>query len=475
MTMTNNHAIDLFMKIEDSLDPYNYKIDGVYFWERIRFKLARCIMQKAGIADLAHDHIEDTTYNTLRAIKKAIKNIFKNNPYFAAHSDVLFFGHSRRKLRADGNYEDIYCDPIIDSLGLSYVYLENSYLGKHLIPAATKNIFYMDCIYLVATMLRKVKIIKINLSKRDLEYLTTIQKRIKELFEVDFDLVRFVKADLEKRASLIPLFKMLIKMIKPKLIVVVCSYGKEVFIEVAKNSNIKVIELQHGNLSSYHLGYSFPGPKRFKSTFPDYFFSFGEMWNKNVELPIGRDNIVAVGFPYLEREVEKYQNVERKKQVIFLSQGSIGKELSRLTYELSKVDGLTYNIVYKLHPGEYKRWREEYPWLINSSVQVVDNDFIHLYQLMAESRVQVGYNSTALYEGLNFGLKTLLYSALGTGSMQYLIDKKLATEVTTVNEILDVLNQLNDLSPIDTTTIFKNNAINNIDKAIWSLLTASDH
>ncbi len=55
-------------------------------------------------------------------------------------------------------------------------------------------------------------------------------------------------------------------------------------------------------------------------------------------------------------------NTIKKKQIIFISQGITGKELSKKAVELSDNNN-GYKIIYKLHPGEFAEWDKEYPWL----------------------------------------------------------------------------------------------------------------
>jgi len=75
---------------------------------------------------------------------------------------------------------------------------------------------------------------------------------------------------------------------------------------------------------------------------------------------------------------------------------------------LREHSAVSHDIVYKLHPDEYSNWAERYPWLARSGVDVVGQGGRSLYELFATSTVQVGVSSTALYEGLAFGLDTYL-------------------------------------------------------------------
>lgn len=102
---------------------------------------------------------------------------------------------------------------------------------------------------------------------------------------------------------------------------------------------------------------------------------------------------------------------------MFLSQGEPGERLSRF----AALDH-DWEVTYKLHPGEYSRWRDEYLWLEDVPVQVVDSDSPSLYELFGRSTGQVGAYSTALYEGLYFVLDTYVVDVPGIECVRGLID-----------------------------------------------------
>lgn len=95
---------------------------------------------------------------------------------------------------------------------------------------------------------------------------------------------------------------------------------------------------------------------------------------------------------------------------MFLSQGPIGKRLSNLAIDLAKkLNKDEYRILYKLHPGKKERYKEEYKKLEQYGILVIYKDEDVLYELFANSEVQIGVYTTAVYEGLGFGLDTYIY------------------------------------------------------------------
>jgi len=467
--MQLKEVVAALFEIEERLDLFGQRIDGVYFWERVRVPVYIDILQRAELIHQPHTRPQRTLSNRGRSALRALKNVAIKNPYLASKNELLFLGSARRKLDEDGKWWDIYCDPIIDTLNRSYVYFEPSYLVGHYTPAKTKHIRYLDLPLYLAAVKRKVKLVRVSLTRQEMKLLKAIRDQIHGQFKVQINLDGMVQRDLLFRRSVLPAYQHLLRKVSPRLVFIVCSYGRETVIEACKTVGVPAVELQHGIITSAHLGYSFPGPKRTKRAFPDYLFLFGDLWKENIDYPIGQERIFSVGYPYHEREVKKYSGVNKQDQVLFISQGTVGVEMSRFAVELSQRDEFPFSIVYKLHPGEYSRWRTEYPWLAASGIRVVEDDSIPLYQLLAESRVQVGLNSTALLEGLSFGLRTFLLDQPGIEHMEALIKSGVATVISSVDDLVEETRQ-GKPPEIHTEHFFRPNALNNVTKAIDKLL-----
>ena len=165
-----------------------------------------------------------------------------------------------------------------------------------------------------------------------------------------------------------------------------------------------------------------------------------------------------MGFSYFQEQSKKFKNISANdKQILFISQGVIGKYLSALA--LKAAEKLPdYNIIYKLHPGEYETWKN-YDDLVKASklenVKVIDNSEIELYQLFAQSEYQIGAFSTAIYEGLMFNCKTFILDVPGIEYLNDLIDDGY---VYKINDADDLVENLEKFSPkeYDENFFFKN-------------------
>jgi len=462
--------VESIFQMEEEMDLFSKKINDVHFWEIIRFNVIYQLLQRAGIYGQANTIFEQNPSNTIKYAINAFKNIFFKNPFMAPRCEILFYGSPRRKLMPDGLWWDIYSDPVIDSLQIDYqcLLMEPPIGGNHCIPAKTSNIIYLDFIRFYFRLIKKVNLFFPKPSYQEQSLLHEIENYILTKFNIQIYLKNIVLEKLQERNLSMPVYKLLLKRISPKLIIVICSYGKEVFIEVCKEMGITVIELQHGTISRYHAGYSFPNKNAFKKTFPDYFLSFGEFWKTSVNFPITNEKIINVGYPFFETEIAKYQKEEKKDQIIFISQGTIGKNMSKFAIDLQNRKDCPFKIVYKMHPGEYSRWKQEYPWLIDSGIRVIDDESIPLYKLLAQSKALVGVYSTVVYESLGFGIKIFLLDLPGVEYMEELIRSNLAEVAKSVDYIIHSMS-MEKQSLLDKEYIFKNFPLKNITSAIDSI------
>ena len=138
-------------------------------------------------------------------------------------------------------------------------------------------------------------------------------------------------------------------------------------------------------------------------------------------------------------------------------------------YELYKIDNLDYKIIYKLHPSECEDWQKNFPWLEESDIEVVEFSGKEIYQLFAESEIQIGVYSTAIFEGLSFDLKTFLYDAPGIEYMQPLVEGGYATKIGNTEEFLEKM-KTKEMRKFNTELLFKSNSLENIRNKIDEII-----
>jgi hypothetical protein len=453
--MNPKELIDEFIKFEYENDLFNKEINGVKFWHYIRFSIYNEILKQKYDIGQAHSNLSGKNYITRvwYKIKQIPDFIFKNPLYGLKQKDILVLNHHRR-VKNDYYYDCIYTDEILKNIKRTYYVFEEPYLEKHFKPVRTSNLRYFDYINFLVTL--KNKISKItnhyygNFQKKELEDTTKLLKEINETFNTGIEdkyFIDTVKNTIVKYRISRKYYEKILEKVKPKVIIEVVSYGfsRLIINEIAEKMHIPTIELQHGVMGKYHIAYNFY--KKIKlDTFPVYVFLFGEYWERNTRLPIDDSKAIITGFPYLEKKLYNCKNQNPKnnktKNILFISQGTKGKELSKMAIKLDEIiDHEKYNIIYKLHPGEYDRWQIEYPWLENSDIQIIDKNEKDIYYYFLLANYLVGVNSTALYEGLAFGLRIFIFKDdYGYIYMEDLIKKNYAELILSADDIVKKIN-----------------------------------
>lgn len=454
------------LEIESELSLFERTIDGVAYWERVRFEIFKYFYSECGVLGQAHGDIGNSWSDRMKGVYLWMRNLVWRNPYFESEHECIFYGHPRRKLGSDGTWWDIYSDPVLDALDLDALYVEYDHELEHKTPTRTDSVHYTDFVNYSGTLYRTFS--KYSIPTEERRFLEQVADRFEEMLDVPVDVAGRVRDELADRRVTFPLYRRMLSRIAPEFAVLVVSYGKESFIEACQQLDIPVIELQHGVVTRYHYGYSFPGNRR-KRVFPDYFFSFGPFWHEQVPFPLPDKKVYDVGYPYLEQEHKKLDGSSPPgDNIVFVSQGTIGDRLSQFAVEVESLVPESHDVIYKLHPGEYSRWQEEYPWLVEADLTVIDEQGPSLYQLFADASVQVGVYSTAVFEGLSFGLDTYVVDLPGAEYLADIVEDGVAQRVESATEFVEILGT-HEKRTYDTSRYFVQNSLENITEGLDSV------
>jgi UDP-N-acetylglucosamine:LPS N-acetylglucosamine transferase len=443
------------LKIEEHLSLLDWKIDGIYIWEVIRYQVFNEILRKKSLFGVAHAS-KINNIDKIVALPTFAYNSITKNPLIGKKVDVLIFDHPR-KVKVGNDYIDIYTEYLAQDLenkGQSFEIIEEDYLKEHFASTFLNKRKYLDS-YFFHTLLLKVKLKKDMGFFSHKEFIRKVDLRLKHEFRVNLNLEKMIQEELMKFKLKYKYYYDILKKKKPKQIFIVVGYTHTFIIKAAKDLGIKCIEIQHGVISEYHLGYRYSEPKKV-TYFSDSLYTFGEYWTKNMTLP-DYCKIEEYGFGYLNNQLNNYIYSSKKKQIVFISQGTIGKSLSEIAVKIAKQHN-DYEVIYKLHPGEYNIWKKEYKKLFEAekcmNLKIIDNNDVPLYKILSESIIQVGVYSTALYEGIALGCKTFLYSTYGVEYLEDLLNNKVAFSFNNSDGLSNLINQMESLE-FKSITFFK--------------------
>jgi len=419
--------VDLGLLRDESYGPH-----ARLAWEASRFIFSEELQRQLGLTE--EDHTSPLNFKRmklpqlLRLAVNAIYDCTVKSPIFAPRGrDFLVFPFMRRKLASDGLYDDLYTDHFIPMLGeANTVMIEHPYSVSrlHFEPTRNSPVWYSDIIFIASEVIKRFWSNK----KHDLkitEMALAVQSYLNKYFGVMLDSVGITRSRFVSLSARRLAFRWMLRLLKPKVIFLICSYGQEALLLAAKDLHIKTVEMQHGAISPFHLGYSVP-PGETKLSFPHFLFLFGSFWKNTVNYPIIDEHLFSIGYPYFDEQRRSFSQIKKENNIVIISQQNIGVQLSLFAVELAKRIHGSRRVIYKLHPHEYAIWKDDYPLLYqsvkNGIIDIVDGDTPSLYQLLAEAKWQIGVNSTALFEGLAFGCITILADIPGIEYMQPLID-----------------------------------------------------
>lgn len=497
MTFTVKEICQKIWNLEEKYELNHKEIQGCYPWQLIRMYLYYEITRKTNVFESAQQS-SLSLFDKINSFLPFVKNSILSNPLSGNENvDALIFDHPRKVIFED-EYQDIYSYFLKDTLnqyGKSFETIESPYLNQHFRSNENikeNNVKFNDRILLGSFTHKTRNRGKLHFTESEMQYINSVKEELETAFEIEIDLFRIMEDHILNFQYDYKKYIELLQRKKPKVVFLVVAYENKALLAACKKMNIEIIELQHGTISPYHLGYSYPentmkfnGELKEIEYFPDKILSFGNYWKNACPFPIDSENIIPMGFPYFEENSKTYMKIAEdknskegnnqkteKKQILFISQGVIGKYLSELAYETAlnmnknnennEDNAQNYNFIYKLHPGEYGTWKENYDYLTKAvnefdNFTVINKSEPPLYELFAESHYQIGAFSTAIYEGLAFNCKTFIIDVPGVEYLDDLIDKDIVKKVNSSEELINYINNENiSIQEYDKDYFFKN-------------------
>ena len=333
------------------------------------------LTRRSGIHGAPHP-VRRSPYDKAALVAKHVSGVVTRNP-FAGRYDALVVPHPRKPSGVE-----IYTDELRAALGPSALILDSGINGTPL-PGSKNLDFFTSAAGAVH---------KRQLGDRGIA--TALQKLTGVSVPVGALLAREVPKHLRLRA----LYRALLRRHRIQTVYVVVAYFHQHIVGAARDLGIRVVELQHGAISPFHLGYSYPG-RPVVADQPDELWCFGSYWTNVADLPAGLRTAV-VGAPVLPAAGPKDPH-----RVVFLSQGTIGAELLHVADSVAKEHpGL--EVLYRLHPSERPS-----DYTIPPGVQLSTGG--STLDLLASATYQVGVSTTALFEGMALGCRTAVANLPG--------------------------------------------------------------
>lgn len=457
---------DCFIEMTNRYELLDWEIQGVKIWQYSQYEIFSLVLNQLHIFDVAHDRV--TKKQRASNLPFVFWNAMVKSPLRGMkHTDVLILAHPR-KVAVDSEYIDIYTEYYTKHGLENYTILEKPYRDRHYSNKSEKNTKYLDD-YLVHCNIYS-KLHKITFGEADKKRIADLESDFFHVLGCDIKLTDVFTYNMKRFKAGSSYYDRLFKKATPKAVFLVVYYTNMEFVYAAKKNNIPVIEIQHGVITPYSLSYNFPGRVAKLDYFPDKIMTFGDYWGDSVECPISKENLISTGYPYLEKRVEKFKDISKKqKQVLFISQGTIGKKLFEIAINFAK-SMPAYEVIYKLHPGEFNEWKTKYgvtkDYLDVLNLTVLDHSKKELYEYFAESCYVVGVYSTAIYEAIAFGCQCILVNLPGIEYMEKFISMGKVSVIKDAKELASEIIEKKEYVMENKEYFFKTNSYQKVMKKI---------
>jgi hypothetical protein len=462
-----------FLEFEEREQLFERTVLGVAYWQLIRHDVFRETLEALGQSAQAHLRLEQLPLRSWLApqLKQLPTTLVRSQLWSFPRADLLVATHPRW-LSHQGRYICPYSQPLLWGTSRSRLLLTGHYQGRYFSPDAGEPTRYVDLsLALSHGQFRVRELLGHGLSKHDERALDELTRSLAAQLGAapkPAAIRRRVRTAVLAQLGLTPLLARMLDRVQPRLVVNVVGYRlvHQLLTLSARARGIPVAELQHGTIGAGHAAYNF-SPGRRPATFPDYLLTFGDVFRAITPgLPLPAANVRAVGYGFLALQQAAYAaraHAHAPRKALFISQRDIGPALSQLAVEVkTRLPTGALEIIYRLHPSEAQGWRERYPSLARSGIRVEEAAARALYAAQADADVQVGVYSTALMEGIAFGLDTVLVSLPGHEQLAFLVEQGLARRADDAKSVANLLqaqrlpapNQSDQLWAPDPTTRF---------------------
>jgi len=270
-------------------------------------------------------------------------------------------------------------------------------------------------------------------------YNISLLEKINSFINIDFNYNVLIK----RFNARYKIYKIWFKIIKPKIIFLNCYYDKQYVIKVAKELNIKTIDIQHGLIGKKHSAY-YADIKLNKDYLPDYLFAFGKYDKENISKGniFNKKHIFEVGNYYLEYLRKNFIRDEKLLNIIKKYNISVGVSLqwtveNEMINFINSVANKQKDTLFILIPREYK---DEYNNL-NLEDNVIFYPKLDCYQVIMHCHYHCTVYSTCAIEVPSLGIPNIMVNIDGLTNkyMENLFDKDITYLVDTQDEFIHIL------------------------------------
>ena len=388
---------------------------------------------------------------------KGILKIFLSKSKY----DIIFYSTGGRK-KIENNYVNPYCFYHLKSLSSSY---------KILVIETTKfndrSFEKIDCdyVYIPLKSARLLSLLKPK-GKANIEIEKLKIKFIDQL-NIDIDIKPIIKNNYFTQITLNKIINKILNFTKPKIMGFVNDGNSKFFIKAAKDRNIPIFELQHGDVSKFDMVSSYPDKIDGDTWIQDQIYLFGDYWKDRYNI---NSKKISIGNPIFDKFKNKYALDKKLNQKIILCISVNSTDFAKFVFKASqKYQSGTF--LFKLRDSEFKNWKKNYPFLKNTeNFKVIANNHKHLYELIYESKYVISTISTVLYEALSLKKNVIIFKDDDFKYVEDLSRQRYARAVETINDLIMIIDSEPKNISFDRNFLYKPDCLNNFNVEIDKLI-----
>jgi hypothetical protein len=374
----------------------------------------------------------------LAAASPLILNI-GTEPWLRENSfDSLHFPFARKR-RLEGRVVDLLSEPLLKDQALGRTLILDSGRPREMYQSGPdRTVRSRDMVHALANVASITSFIRLlPLAEEECRYMAPLMRREFGIGEPisKFRLARRVAFFSASRR----LFRNVIQRSGAKRLFMAGRPGTSGSIAAAQDLGIPTAELQHGIVTPYHVGYHYPN-RPFVPYAPSHFMTFGKFWTEKIELPRNTTAItIGSGNPA--------HNLGRSKtkiprNVVAISQGTIGARLFQAISQAAE-EAPDWSFVFRPHPWEdFGTYKAKIAARTNGNKNLrISDESEDFYALLGSADVQIGVYSTAVFEGMAMGARTIILALPGAEHMAQAValgDAVLAESQNDVARLLSI-------------------------------------
>ncbi|ABG33642.1 hypothetical protein [Roseobacter denitrificans] len=424
-----------FWDAEKELSLLELKIEGVFVWPLVRMSVFYSTAQRLNLYDAPHPNLkrqnEQPTADPLTAAAlERCANVAAGHPVsdWSQSGKTIAVIMNARKLKG----EDTYTKALRDEAG-AHALLLDSHSGA----GAADDAIDFDA------LLTEFKRYRINsrdlvIEENALEALANLRMFFERRLGVaPDDLIKVVRRNVQNFLFLYEGFDQFWRAHPVETLFLTNGYGfrERAALAAAKDRGIEVVELQHGFISQFHLGYSWPNRDHVPYV-ADTLLTFGDYWPDVTPLPENM-NARTIGAPYVKDMAALSDTDSRIGLVTFTSQGVVGRQLFDMAVRFAQARS-DKQVMFRLHPSESV---EDYEQALKTHGDAPANfEISHrtpvIFEVLARTEILVGAFSTTLLEGMVLDCRTIVINLPGIEYMKPIIDRGDALMVQSLEELV---------------------------------------